>query len=327
MNTSNSNPLTSGFRAVLRDPTVLLMEVVWRWCFGLTAGLLLFFGWLMAMGSVPVSAADRNAWQSHDPYLMALTGLHMLVDLGAKLARIAVVVLPAVSVLWIVMSAAGRTMTMKRLAGEERAVSFRAMLALHLWRALLAWGVATVAAASIVGAALVANRGPQPDYVMYYALALPMVGIVLIFWSIVNWYLSAAAAWVGKDGAGAGRAVRLAMGFASAHRGDIAGLNIMFTLLRLMVLAAAFVLCTLPGGLAASAPQVYVLWVIAVSLAYFVFADYVHISRLASYLLLDPQASEEKIVIAAAELEAPGPPSAPDPEGFAIQNGFSPNGH
>jgi hypothetical protein len=317
---SPSNPLTSGFRAVLRAPTVLLVEVLWRWCFGLAAGLLLFFGWLMAIGSVNLSAADRNAWQSHDLYLIALTGLHLLVDIGAKLGRIALAVLPAVSALWIVMSAAGRTITMKRLAGRQREISLRAMLILHFWRALVAWGVVAVAAASVMIAALIANRGPTPDYVMYYALALPMIAIALIFWSVVNWYLTAAAAWVGRSyegvSAGASRAIRLAMGFASARRGDMAGLNIMFTLLRLMALAVAFVLCTLPGGLAASAPRIYVLWVIAVSLAYFVFADFVHVSRLASYLQLDESAT--------ADVRDTSTVSAP--EGFAVRNGYSPNG-
>ena len=328
MNNSSPNPLTAGFRAVLRDPTVLLLEVVWRWCFGATAGLLLFFGWLMAMASVPVSRADSNAWGSHDPYVMVLAGLHVLIELGSKMARAAVVVVPAVSVLWMAMSAAGRTLTMKRLAGGTREISFRAMLILHLWRVLLAWVVITVMAASLVGAALLASRGAQPDYVMYYALVLPLVGIAALFWGIVNWYLSAAAAWVGKDGAGAGRAVRLAMGFSSVHKGDMAGLNIVFTVIRLMVLAVAFVLCVLPGALSKAAPAAYVVWIIAVSLAYFVIADFVHISRLASYLRMDisglsiPGPESGNIVIAAANPAEP----VSHPDGFAAQNGFSHNG-
>jgi len=281
----NTNPLTLGFRAVLRVPSVLLMEVAWRWCFGLIAGLLLFFGWMMATGSAPVSPAVSNAWQSHDAYRMALAGLQALAQLGPKTTRVAVV-LPVISVLWMTISAAGRTLTMKRLVMDGREVGLRAMLVLHLWRTLLVWAVLLVMAASVAGAALISKRGPQPDYVMYYALALPLIGIAALFWSIVNWYLSAAAAWVGKDGAGAGRAVRLAMGFAAAHRGDMVGLNMVFILLRLMALAVAFVLCALPGVLAASAPSAYVAWVATVSLVYFVLADFMQVARLASYLLL-----------------------------------------
>lgn len=329
MNPSNPSPLTSGMRAVLRDPTVLVVEVVWRWCFGATTGALLFFGWLMAMGSVPVSRADANAWQSHDLYLMALAGLHVLLELGSKMARVAVVIVPALSLLWMTMGAAGRMLTMKRLAGRGRVIRFRPMLALHLWRVLLTLVVATVMAASVVGAALVAGRGPSPDYVMYYALALPLLAVAGIFWSIVNWYLSTAAAWVGKDGAGAIRAVRLAMGFSSAHKGDMAGLNIVFTLLRLMALAVAFVLCALPGALAAAAPRGYTAWIVAVSLIYFVIADFLHVSRLASYLRLDatglriPEATQEKIVIGAAEIEAHDREAAE----LAMHNGFAQNGH
>jgi hypothetical protein len=258
---------------------------------------------------------------------MALAGLHVLVELGSKMTRAAVVVLPAISVLWVAMSAAGRTITVKRLVHDGREISFRAMLALHLWRALLAWVVLTVMAASVAGAALVSNRGPQPDYVMYYALALPLIGIAALFWSIVNWYLSAAAAWVGKEGAGAGRAVRLAMGFAAAHRGDMAGLNIIFALLRLVALAVAFVLCTLPSSLAAASPAAYGAWVLAVSLTYFILADFMHVARLASYTLLDAstpevRSTEEKVTIGTRDLAV----SVANPEESAAQNGFPRNG-
>jgi hypothetical protein len=327
MNNSVPSPLTAGFRAVLRAPSVLLMEVAWRWCFGLIAGLLLFFGWTMATGSAPVSRAAGNAWQSRDAYRMALAALQVLVELGPKIMRVAMV-LPVISVLWMAISAAGRTFTMKRLAMDGREVGFRAMLVLHLWRTLLTWVVFIAMAASVVGAALVSQRGPQPDYVMYYALGVPLVGIAALFWSIVNWYLSAAAAWVGKDGAGAGRAVRLAMGFTAVHRGDVVGLNMVFMLLRLMAMAVAFVLCALPGTLAVSAPPAYAGWVAAVSLAYFVLADFMQVSRLASYLLLDvpkpdvPASELKKIIIGT---DAPSEPAA-NPEDLAVPNGISLNG-
>jgi hypothetical protein len=85
-------------------------------------------------------------------------------------------------------------------------------------------------------------------------------------------------------------AVRMAMGFASAHRGDMAGLNVVFTLVRLVALVAAFVLCVLPGNLAADAPMTYTAWVVAISLLYFVIADFIYVARLASYLMLqEPQ--------------------------------------
>lgn len=282
-----SSPFTSGFRAVLRDPVTLLIEVAWRWCFGAVAVAILFLGWRMALGTVPVSAADRNAWQSHDAYRMAMAGIDMMVDAGAKLASVGMAVLPAVSVLWVLIGAAGRTLTMRRIA-PGRPIRFRSILVLHLWRALVAWVTLAAIVAAVTGAALVANRGPQPDYVMYYAIALPLLFAAAIFWSVVNWFLTTAAAWVGKDmagkSAGASLAMRMAMGFTATHRGDMAGLNVVFALLRLVAIAVAFVLCALPVGLAGGSPSGYTGWVVAVSLCYFVFADFTHVSRLAAYV-------------------------------------------
>jgi len=179
---------------------------------------------------------------------------------------------------------------MRRLVRDGRTIRFRSMLALQFLRTLFTWLVLAAMAAAVLVASQVANRGPQPDYVMYYALALPMLAVAALFWTIVNWYLSTAVVWVGRDGAGAAMAVRMAMGFASAHRGDMAGLNVVFTLVRLVALVAAFVLCVLPGNLAADAPVTYTAWVVAISLLYFVIADFIYVARLASYLMLqEPQ--------------------------------------
>ena len=295
-----SSPFTSGFRAVLHDPVTLLIEVAWRWCFGAMAGALLFLGWRMALATLTVSAADHNAWQSRDAYLMAMAGINVMATAGGKLARAAMAVLPALSVLWVLISAVGRTLTVRRIAGGQRRIFFRPILALQLWRALLAWVTLAAMVAAVLSAALVANRGPQPDYVMYYSLALPMVGAAVVFWSVVNWYLTTAAAWVGKemDGkpAGASLAMRMAIGFSYAHRGDVAGLNIMFVLLRLAMLAVAFVLCALPAGLARAAPAGYTGWVVAVSLAYFVVADFMHVSRLAAYAQMEARTIETRVL-------------------------------
>ncbi len=297
------NPLASGFRAVLRDPKLLLIEVAWRWLFGLTAGALLLFGWHHAAGTVPLSRVDHNALASHDAFRMAQAALNILTAIGRQPAKLAAVVLLAVSLLWIFLAALGRTLTMRGLVNlfglftegpggvAIRQISLRAMLALHFWRILLAWPALAAMVAGVLYASRVANRGPQPDYFMYYAVAIPMMAGAAIFWLIVNWYLSAAAAWVGRQGAGAVMATRMTIGFASARKGDMGGLNAMFILIRFGALLVAFVLCVLPAGLVSSAG--YTFWVISISLLYFVFADLVCLARLASYLMIEEETPAE----------------------------------
>ena len=92
----------------------------------------------------------------------------------------------------------------------------------------------------------------------------------------------------------------------------------MFAVLRLIAIAVAFVLCALPSGLAASAPNIYTGWVVLVSLVYFGVADFLYISRFAAYMIVDtPVLSIESAGI--------GPlPAAPTAAGTA--SGKSRNG-
>src|SRR5215472_4541291 len=109
------NPVNQGFRAVLRDPTILLTEIVWRWSFGSAAFLLLFFSVMALVGSIHVSETDAAAWRSNNPTVMAQALANMLLESGPKMAAMAARVLPAITVLWIVLAAAGRTLTLNRL--------------------------------------------------------------------------------------------------------------------------------------------------------------------------------------------------------------------
>jgi len=297
------NPLASGFRAVLRDPKLLLIEVAWRWLFGLTAGAVLLFGRQMAVGTIHLSRSDSYALASHDAFRMAQAVGNVLSAIGPQSAKLAAVVLPAISLLWIFLGALGRTLTMRRLVNlfglftegpggvAIRQISLRAMLVLHFWRILLVWPALAAIVAGALYASKIANRGPQPDYVMYYAVAVPVMVAAAIFWIIVNWYLSTAAAWVGRQGAGAVMATRMTIGFVSARKGDMGGLNAMYILIRLGMLLVVFVLCVLPAGLVSSAG--HTLWVISILLLYFVFADFVCLARLASYLMIEEETPAE----------------------------------
>jgi hypothetical protein len=284
--TKPANPLTHGFRAVLRDPAILFAEIVWRWCFGAVAFFLLFGSAMILMSSVTLSSQDALAWRSRDPYLAAETLLRLYDAIGGKLLKVAAVVLPVITVLWTLLGSAGRTFTLNRLA--KRDVRFRSILALHCWRAFFMWlaGVAMVAA--IILASDVSSRGSgQPDLFIYYALAIWSLLLIGGFWATVNWYLSLAAVCCAQSNAGAIKSFRQAVRFTRMHGGDFGGVSLMFAVLRLVAIAVAFVLCALPSGLAGRAANIYTGWVVLVSLIYFGVADFLYISRFAAYMLIE----------------------------------------
>src|SRR5215469_8688749 len=280
----SSNPVGQGFRMVLRDPAILLTEIGWRWSFGALATLILFLSSLSVLGSIHVSQTDRAAWRSNNPTLMAQALAGVLTESGFSVLRQAVWVLPAISLLWCVFGAAGRAATLTRLSSSD--VSFRSTLVLHCSRALVMW----IAGAGLVGAlfmsARISMRGAEPDLLLYYALAFWSAVLIGGLWATANWYLSVAGLCCLKSGDGflksTGQAVRL----ARRQGGELGGISLIFGVVRLVVLAIAFVLCVLPSSLMTTAPREYTAWVIAVSLVYFAVTDFLYVSRMAAYLIV-----------------------------------------
>jgi hypothetical protein len=147
-----------------------------------------------------------------------------------------------------------------------------------------------IAGAAVVGAlfmsARISMRGAEPDLLLYYALAFWSAVLIGGLWATANWYLSVAGLCCLQSGDGflksTGQAVRL----ARRQGGELGGISLIFGVVRLVVLAMAFVLCVLPSGLMATAPREYTAWVIAVSLVYFAVADFLYICRMAAYLIV-----------------------------------------
>jgi hypothetical protein len=278
------NPVNQGFRTVLRDPTILMTEIVWRWSFGAAAFLLLFFSVAALLGSIHVSETDVAAWRSNNPTLMAQALVTMLMESGSRILGVAVRVLPVITLLWVILGAAGRTLTMNRLG--RGTVSFRTVLALHCARAFLVWLAAGGLIAAIVFDASVSTRGAETDLFLYYALVFWSVVLIGGFWAAANWYLSLAPISSLKSGDGFLRSTWQAIRLAKAQTGDFGGISLIFGIYRLVALAVAFVLCVLPSGLMGTWPRSYTAWVVAVSLVYFAVGDLLYLARMAAYLIV-----------------------------------------
>jgi hypothetical protein len=188
-----------------------------------------------------------------------------------------------ITLLWIVLSGAGRTFTVNRLG--KGTVSFRTVLALHCTRAVLLWLAVAGLTAAILFDARVSTRGLEIDLFLYYALVFWSVVLIGGFWAMANWYLSLAPIVSLRSGAGFLKSTGQAVRMAKSQSGDFGGISLIFGIFRLVALAIAFVLCVLPSGLMGTWPRSYSAWVVAVSLAYFAVSDLFYLARMAAYLI------------------------------------------
>ena len=280
------NPITQGLRAVMRDPAIFLVEILWRWSFALLACLLVAGVGMMLLGPLHMGRMWDSAWQSRDSQKMAQLLVGVVLVLGIKVVTVAVVGVPlAIALIWGVLAALGRFVTVKRLRAGLTSLRLRTVLALQLLRGLVSWFALILLLVTTLGEAFIASRGTQPDLVLYYLMVMPSVVLIGVSWLMVNWYLSLAAIF-GRDGQSFRGAFRQARQTVRQQRSDFAGTGFVFLLFRTVILLIALVICGLTSGMAGTAPQSYFVLLMVVSLAYFAVADFLYMARMAAYLAL-----------------------------------------
>jgi len=234
--------------AVLRQPSLVAIELCWRW---LAAVPLLWLGWRewqKILAAHPLAQSGiRNldaqnpwvavvqlggVWDYYEPHVAAL--LHWL--------------LPLAAVVWILISAFGRNLILVRM---ERGLRFRPFTMIALQAALTGllaltfWGwfrcVAWVAATHIAGVG-------EPDLVGYSMWLIFLSLGFFCAWALVSWTLAVAPllALLEKCSAAAaiGRALRLGAAFTS----KLAEINLVMGIVKiaLVVLAMVFSAAPLP---------------------------------------------------------------------------------
>jgi hypothetical protein len=286
---SQTDSISYGFRSVLRDPAIFLMELVWRWSFGAMAFLLLFFAGLTLMGSADIADVHGAGWKSRDPLLIVLAALRLVRQLGRRPSFLVVAL--AITVFWLALGAIGRTITLRRLSQKPHSIGFRNILALQTCRAVFLWVGTAGTTASVMFCASVAMHGDKPDYLIFYVMVFPLLAVIVIFCSVVNWYLSLAAVCA-RSNETSGVAIQRAMLLSGSQTAAVVGISIFFAVLRVLAILVAFVVVVFSLGLMGSSPHLLLAWLAVVALAYCALADFLYLCRLAAYASLEVSVSQ-----------------------------------
>lgn len=260
-------------------PALLPAEIIWRWCFALAvwlAGIALVFGYL---NSLQVSWQERLAVESGEP-LLALAGVaHALRGSGGRLAGGIVATATALAVLWMLTAAFGRLATLKALL-PSAAGGYRPLLGLSFLRAglFLAGVLAAIGAIILAASAGSAASGG--------IVAAVLMACIWLAWALLNWLLSLAAIFAVRDRRDTFGAMGEAVDLVRDFFGEVVLTSLPFVLLHYAALAAAvaagIVIFDLMTRVSAQAG-----WALpAVAIAYFAYADFLYISRLATYVAL-----------------------------------------
>jgi hypothetical protein len=317
-NMKRRSPTLEGFRVMFREPALGMAEIAWRWSLGAAASLLLSFAFLQYLDTLPVTNADLLFLRSRQPFLISQAIAHIFRGSGLRLVMVMAVTLAALAAGWVVTASFSRAASLKWIVdyfsasgresskipephletqdlqsgkgtGQQPTVGkswLAALIGLNFFRVALIF--ATVLAC--VGATMLAGlasspKDPQPGLV--FLLTVPLVCLVWLFWSVLNWFLSLASVFAVRDGQDTFGALAAAVRLCRGNPGSVSAVGFWFGLAHLTAFIAATMLVAFPMAFAGVIPAGMVLGgMLLVTLLYFALVDFLYAGRLAAYVAI-----------------------------------------
>jgi hypothetical protein len=280
----SNNALRGGFREVLRDPALLLIEVAWRWAFGTICIVVCAVLAIMATKNAGASRFTFSSNSQMNPWESAQAIASFLVSLGAALLRAGLFAAVLLAFCWVVLSALGRRATLLR-SGLGKGADLRGCFGISTVRALLTLGAvfAWVVAGLVAGAAAaVTNTNGLPNLGVILLILAPALLVIVGAWSVANWYLSLAPLY--EEGSWT-QAVASVWRLTKLHRDEVLEISIATGVIRFVLFVAALMLSFAVSAVITN-PRVFAWDFVAIALLYFFAADFVSIARLAAFAKL-----------------------------------------
>ncbi len=306
------SPTLEGFRAVFRRPSFTLAEITWRWTAGATTVVLLLFGLVEFLGTLPVTDRELLFLRTRHPYLVIQALAHILHGSVSRAVISLMLAVLLLTLVWIVAASFGRYVTVSALldyfrdaaAGANRGegdvvgnvsrtamasregAPVRVLVRLNFLRA----AVTLAALASFAGAAILAGFAsadgrPRPGLALLVFLIL--AALICMAWNSLNWMLSLAGIFAVRDHDDALTAISTAASFSGDRAAAIFSVSTWTGLVHLAAFIGATAVVSIPLGFVAFVQwRLVVAIVLIFTLAYFAIADWIYMARLAGYVCI-----------------------------------------
>lgn len=270
---------------VFQRPSLTLLEVGWRWLFGIPMLLVCWMEFQQVFAALPPESAGLATLDAQNPWVAA-------VQLGSVWALyqphiLAVLhrLLPAAAVLWVAVSGLGRNLVLKRMAPSLR---FRpvAMIALQaawlFFFAAVCWGwlrtMQWAAATHIV-------RAAEPDLVGFSMWTIFLSLGFFTAWALSSWAFSIAPLVMLLEDCNPAQALARSLRLGKPMTARLGETNLVMGIVNLALMVLAMVLSAAPLPFSDQLGAGALHWISAASVIFYLVAnDYFQVVRLKGFV-------------------------------------------
>jgi len=270
---------------VFARPSLTLLEVAWRWLFGLPFLAVCWFQAQRILAALPTESTGLASLDSQNPWVAAVQ-LAGAWEVYRPLVSVALLrILPLAAVAWVIVSGLGRALVLNRL---EPRLRFRpvGIIALQAaWLVLLAlgcWGwfrsIEWVAATHITPVG-------EPDLIGYSMWAIFLsLGFFTAF-ALVSWPLSIAPLLMLLEERSPASALAQSLKLGKTFNSKLAEINLVMGIVTLALIVLAMVLSAapLPFSDQLGADAMHGIYAVA-TIFYLVASDYFQVVRLKGFV-------------------------------------------
>jgi hypothetical protein len=268
-------------------PSLVALEVAWRWLFGIPSLALLYFVGSRILAAHPLAQTGIYDFSLNDLDQAEVTLANVWETLSPPLMHAIGWLAPLLIVGWSIASGLGRSFVLRRY---DSSLPFRpaTLIVLQLLRVIALAACFAGWFRSIQWAANYSLGSPgaehEPNLVLYSALVICLSLGIFSLWSLVSWVLSVAPLLALLEGKSAGQSLLRGLRLGRVNT-KLVEVNMVLGIVKLGLIVLAMVLsaCPLPFESVMTGPALHAWWVF-VTLLYLAASDLFQVARLVAFV-------------------------------------------
>ncbi|MGB6975606.1 MAG: hypothetical protein WBD67_13065 [Terracidiphilus sp.] len=268
-----------------KRPTLSLLEIGWRWLFGIPFLWICWQQWQKILVILPLDATGYNRIDKMNPWVAVVQLGGVWDQYQPHVWAVFVWLAPLAAIAWSILSGIGRSLVWRRIEPGARFRPFALILLQGAWLALLGltfW--VWLGCIHWIAATHIPANG-EADLVGYSIWAIFLSLGLFSLWALISWPVTIAPILVLLEGRGPVSALRESFRLGRTFTSKLMEINLVMGIVKLMIIVLAMVFAAAPLPFSDQlGPQALEVLSAGSVVFYLVANDYFQVVRLKSFL-------------------------------------------